>query len=87
VFTANCFIAKPGFNALDFVLYCARKGKVRIGRKDLTLLVAPMSGFYLSGGSVGRTMMRVAYVETPDRMALVPELFAALLGKYVGSRV
>jgi hypothetical protein len=29
--------------------------------------------------------MRIAYVETPERMALVPELFASLLASYVGA--
>lgn len=35
-------IAKPGFDANEFVLYCAREGKVNKEGKDLTLLVAPM---------------------------------------------
>ena len=35
-------IAKPGFDANDFVYFCASKGKVQIDGKELTLLVAPM---------------------------------------------
>jgi aspartate aminotransferase len=35
-------IAKPGFDANDFVYFCASKGKVEIDNKELTLLVAPM---------------------------------------------
>ncbi|MCG8571764.1 MAG: aminotransferase class I/II-fold pyridoxal phosphate-dependent enzyme, partial [Spirochaetes bacterium] len=39
-------IAKPGFNALDFVMFCAQKGSVPINEENYTLLVAPMAGFY-----------------------------------------
>ena len=35
-------IAKPGFDANEFVLYSASQGKVEIDNKRLTLLVAPM---------------------------------------------
>lgn len=77
------------FDALEFVLWCAREGKVDVDGRPLTLLVAPMAGFYDAPAeeNPGRTQMRIAYVETPERMALVPELFAALLEQYVGSRV
>ncbi len=30
--------------------------------------------------------MRVAYVETPERMSLVPDLLVSLLGSYVGGK-
>jgi aspartate aminotransferase len=39
-------IAKPGFNALDFVLWCSQKGKVKVKGKEMTLLVSPMAEFY-----------------------------------------
>jgi len=39
-------IAKPGFDSLDFVLFCAQKGSVTKDGKDYTLLVSPMAGFY-----------------------------------------
>jgi aspartate aminotransferase len=82
-------VVKPGFDALDFVLYCASAGKVAIAGVDYTLLTAPMAGFY-SGASgdanPGRTQMRIAYVEPQDRMALVPQLLAALLEQYEGNR-
>lgn len=74
------------FNSMDFVLYCAQKGKVLIDGKDLTLLVAPMAGFYsLPEGAFnpGRTQMRIAYVESPENMALVPILFKELLKQYL----
>ena len=53
----------------------------------MTLLTAPMAGFYsVDQGqpNPGRTQMRIAYVETPERMKLVPELLAGLLKKYLG---
>lgn len=73
------------FNAQDFVLYCAQEGKVDLDGEELTLLVAPMAGFYgLPAGAPnpGRTQMRIAYVETPGRMAQVPALFARLLKQF-----
>ncbi|MHC4607286.1 MAG: hypothetical protein ACYTAF_10225 [Planctomycetota bacterium] len=79
-------IVRPGFNAMDFVLYCAQKGKVRTGGRNLTLLVAPMSGFYMNKKNPGGTMMRIAYVETPANMKLVAPLFAQLLRKYESGR-
>jgi len=78
-------VVDDSFDALDFVLYCAQEGKVDIGGEELTLLVAPMSGFYsLPEGAEnpGRTQMRIAYVESPERMALVPDLFSSLLEQY-----
>ena len=78
-------VVDKDFNAMDFVLFCAQKGKVVIDGEELTLLVAPMAGFYsLPEGTInpGSTQMRIAYVESPERMALVPELFASLLKQY-----
>jgi aspartate aminotransferase len=63
----------PAFDAETFVTYCATQGNVR-GR---TLLLAPMAGFY--GDGSGKRQMRIAFVEPPERMALVPELLANLL--------
>ncbi len=74
------------FDALQFVLFCATEGKVEIDGESLTLLTAPMAGFYTTEAGVanpGRTQMRVAYVETPARMKLVPELLAGLLTQYL----
>ena len=78
-------IAPADFDALEFVLWCARQGKVEIEGRYQTLLTAPMAGFYKMEAGVpnpGRTQMRVAYVETPERMKLVPDLLAALLKQY-----
>ena len=80
---------KPGFDALEFVLYCTSRGAVDIEGTPTTLLTAPMSGFYSvepGAENPGRTQMRIAYVEPPDRMALVPRLFAELLSQFESSR-
>lgn len=82
-------VAAPGFDAMDFVLYCASEGKVDVDGRPLTLLVAPMAGFYSPAAgqpNPGRTQMRVAYVEPPERMALVPGLFAELFRMYESAR-
>ncbi|MEZ4648059.1 MAG: aminotransferase class I/II-fold pyridoxal phosphate-dependent enzyme [Candidatus Eisenbacteria bacterium] len=79
-------IAPEGFSALDFVLHCAREGRVDIGGTPYTLLTAPMAGFYSvppGATNPGRTQMRIAYVETPEKMALVPELLGSLYESYV----
>jgi aspartate aminotransferase len=83
----NC--APEGFDALEFVLHCAAEGRVDVGGRPHTLLTAPMAGFYdvpRGAPNPGTTQMRVAYVETPERMALVPELLAALLESHAGVR-
>ncbi len=79
-------IVDDNFDAYEFVMYCAREGKVKINDASYTLLVAPMEGFYRQMGNrkVGKTQMRIAYVETPDRMELVPLLFKELLVAYMG---
>ncbi len=82
-------IAKPGFDANDFVMYCSQQGKVELNGKMMTLLVAPMDGFYTvepGQPNPGKTQMRVAYVETPERMKLVPELFMRLFREYESRR-
>lgn len=76
------------FNSTEFVMYCAQRGKVEIDGQELTLLVAPMSGFYsVKNGqpNPGKTQMRIAYVETPENMKLVPKLFSTLLTQYLAA--
>lgn len=82
-------IAKPGFDANEFVMYCASQGKVVVDGRGMTLLVSPMGGFYsVAAGqpNPGRTQMRIAYVESPERMMLVPRLFAQLFREYEAQR-
>jgi len=78
-------IAPPGFDALDFVLFSAAEGRLEMAGRALTLLTAPMAGFYQvppGAENPGRTQMRIAYVEAPERMALVPHLLAGLYAQY-----
>jgi aspartate aminotransferase len=81
-------IVKPGFNATDFVMYCAREGSVELVGKRFTLLVSPMAGFYSAarGPDPGLTQMRIAYVEPPESMQRVPLLFRELLARYEAQR-
>ena len=74
------------FDAKDFAMYCAREGSVDVDGENLTLLVAPMAGFYntLEGEkNPGVTQVRIAHVQPPENMQLVPELFSKLLERYL----
>lgn len=78
-------IVSPGFDAKNFIMYCATQGKINIDGKEKTLLMAPMDGFYSSKEgkpNPGLTQMRIAYVEIPEKMKQVPYLFSELLKKY-----
>ncbi|MFT5874608.1 MAG: aspartate aminotransferase [Clostridium sp.] len=82
-------VVKPGFDSIAFVMYCAQEGSVDYKGVETTLLVAPMKGFYdLKPGEVnpGSTQMRIAFVETPENMEKVPELFVKLLRKFEATR-
>jgi aspartate aminotransferase len=81
-------VAKPGFDAQEFVMYCARRGAVELEGRRYTLLVAPMAGFYHQeqGPNPGRTQMRIAYVESPETMQKVPILFRELLARFEAQR-
>lgn len=82
-------IAKPGFDANEFVLYCAREGKVNKEGKDLTLLVAPMWWFYSPvpwQENPWKTQMRIAYILPPEQMKLVPMLFKELFNQFEANR-
>lgn len=79
---------EPGFDAAEFVAYCARHGRVTLHgfERETTLLVSPMAEFYAGrqpGDDIGSTQMRLAFVETPAKMAQIPELFAKLLRGYL----
>jgi aspartate aminotransferase len=73
------------FDIRDFVMYCAREGKLEVHGENLTLLAAPMTGFYdveEGAQNPGRTQVRIAHVLAPDRMRLVPLLFSGLFEQY-----
>lgn len=82
-------VVKPGFDSTEFVLYCAYEGSANIDGVETTLLVAPMKGFYdIKKGekNPGSTQFRISFVETPENMAKIPELFVKLLRKYEAQR-
>ena len=79
----NLFDAK--FDVANFILYCAREGQISINGIKTTLLMAPMDDFYSPNPgqpNLGKTQLRIAYVEPPEVMALVPTLFAQLLEQF-----
>jgi len=79
-------IVDASFDASKFVLYCAQQGSVLIDDQELTLLVSPLAEFYSIEDldkNPGRTQMRIAYVESPEKMKLVPKLFSKLLQQYL----
>lgn len=80
-------IAPPGFDAASFVTWCASEGRVTLDGADYTLLAAPMRGFYAGHEDErpGATQLRLAMVESPEKMALVPAVFALLLHAYAGT--
>ncbi|NLY68057.1 MAG: pyridoxal phosphate-dependent aminotransferase [Tissierellia bacterium] len=82
-------VVKPGFDSIDFVLYCAEEGSVELDGVETTLLVAPMKGFYNIENdeeNPGKTQFRISFVESPENMLKVPELFIKLLRKYEEQR-
>lgn len=80
-------IVDETFSSLDFVMYCARQGAVAVDGQDYTLLVSPMAGFYSpdfkAADNPGRTQMRIAFVERPENMKKVPDLFWQLFTEYL----
>ena len=56
---------------------------------ETTLLVAPMNGFYdIEAGAYnpGSTQFRISFVETPEKLAQIPELFVKLLRAFESQR-
>ncbi|MBD3280958.1 aminotransferase class I/II-fold pyridoxal phosphate-dependent enzyme [Candidatus Dojkabacteria bacterium] len=73
------------FNSIDFAKWAAAEGSIEVDGKRYTLLFSPMTGFYASESiekNPGRTQIRLSYVETPERVELVPELLNALFMEY-----
>ncbi|MBM4129997.1 aminotransferase class I/II-fold pyridoxal phosphate-dependent enzyme [bacterium] len=80
-------VVPADFDAVAFVRWCAREGRRVVDGRPLTLLTAPMAGFYsVPAGrpNPGRTQLRLAYVLTPEQMKLAPDLLAGLLADYLG---
>lgn len=74
-------IADSKFDSLKFVEYCAKRGKIKIKDKFYTLLLATMDGFY-SDSKLGNTQLRIAIVETPEKMLLAPKVLSKLFFDY-----
>lgn len=82
-------VVKPGFDAIDFVLYCAGEGSADVDGVETTLLVAPMKGFYdvkNDEENPGKTQFRISFVESPENMAKIPKLFVELLRQFEAKR-
>ncbi|MDR7855561.1 aminotransferase class I/II-fold pyridoxal phosphate-dependent enzyme [Tissierella sp.] len=82
-------VVKPGFDSIDFVLYCAGEGSAKIDGVETTLLVAPMKGFYdvkNDAENPGKTQFRISFVESPENMDKIPKLFVQLLRQYESQR-
>lgn len=82
-------VVKPGFDCIDFVLYCAEKGSVVLDGVETTLLVAPLKGFYAvkeGEADPGQTQFRISFVATPEDIVKVPTLFVELLKQYEANR-
>lgn len=79
---------KPGFNASEFSNYCAEKGRVMVDGVPMTLLVAPMAGFYAvdSEENPGKTQFRISFCEPAEKMEHVPYLINELLAAYESQR-
>ncbi len=82
-------IAKPWFDAKAFSLFCAQEWAIELDGEKYTLLVSPMDGFYRAVAgqtNPGFTQMRISFVATPDKMKMVPKLFAELFHMYEQNR-
>lgn len=82
-------VVKPGFDSIDFALYCAGEGSVEFDGVQTTVLCAPMKGFYdIPAGekNPGSTQFRISYVESPEIMMTVPDVFVELLKGYEAKR-
>ena len=56
---------------------------------ETTLLVAPMKGFYdvkNDEENPEKTQFRISFVESPENMDKIPELFVKLLRQYEAQR-
>jgi len=82
-------VVKPGFDSVEFSLFCASEGEVDLNGVKTTLLSAPMKGFYdIPEGEhkPDSTQFRISYVEEPEKMMTVPDLFIDLLDQFEAQR-
>ena len=74
-------IVDEKFDSVLFTKYCAEKGKVEIKQCFYSILLAPMKSFY-QNAKLGRTQMRLAVVEPPQKMNLTAEVLKSLFFAY-----
>ena len=74
-------IADRTFDSDDFVNFCAEEGSVQINGKIYTVLLAPMKGFY-ADSIIGKTQVRLSFVEDPFLLSLTPEIISCLFKSY-----
>ena len=74
-------IADKTFDSDDFVNFCAEEGSVQINGKIYTVLLAPMKGFY-ADSIIGKTQVRLSFVEDPFLLSLTPEIISCLFKSY-----
>lgn len=82
-------VVQTGFNTSDFVIYCAERGRVFVDGVPMTLLAAPMSGFYnrdVDEENPGDTQLRLSFCETAEKSEHIPYLLNVLLKEYEQAR-
>ncbi|MFL3008870.1 MAG: pyridoxal phosphate-dependent aminotransferase [Candidatus Neomarinimicrobiota bacterium] len=75
-------ITEKNFSAIDFVNFCAEKGKVYLDGDYYTLLMAPMERFY-KNPSKGKTQLRLAMVESVELIQKIPKVLSLLFSSYL----
>ena len=75
-------IVDDEFNIINFIEYCARKGKCMVDKNNYTILLAPMTGFYFNA-NCGKTQARIAIVESKSLIEKVPQILSELIKDYL----
>ena len=72
-----------GFDSKDFVLFCAKEGRVSIDKSFFTFLACPMEDFYgQEFGYLGKTQIRVALVLSKEKNFLAIKVLGELFKLY-----
>ena len=75
-------IVDDEFNIINFIEYCATKGKCMVDKNNYTMLLAPMTGFYFNS-NCGKTQARIAIVESKSLIEKVPQILSELIKDYL----
>ena len=75
-------IVDDEFNIINFIEYCAKKGKCMVDKNSYTILLAPMTGFYFNSNR-GKTQARIAIVESKSLIKKVPHVLSKLIKDYL----